>query len=158
MLGDNDGNRRRTLKFWLNLTSSAIRLSISFFMSACFFLRSRSFSFDTKSRNAGTASTAGYNIYRASNVPVNLYLPCASTQASAGRRTLPPAAGAGEGVFGGGVPVAVWVLPTMEPSGAFTATLGTSDLGLRTVVGFMPGLRAPGGTYAFTLRTTAPYL
>lgn len=53
-------NATRTLKLLLNLTSSAIRLSISFFIKACFFLINRSFSFETKLRNAGIGSAPGY--------------------------------------------------------------------------------------------------
>ena len=50
----------RTLNDWLNLTSSAIRLSISLFMSACFFFMSLSFSFVTKLRKAGNGSAEDY--------------------------------------------------------------------------------------------------
>jgi hypothetical protein len=46
----------RTLKFWLNFTRSAMRLSMSFLIIACRFCASRCFSLVTKSRNAGTAS------------------------------------------------------------------------------------------------------
>lgn len=48
-----------TLKLWLNLTSSDMRLSISFLTMACRFWVSRCFSFVTKSRNVGIKSDGG---------------------------------------------------------------------------------------------------
>lgn len=50
----------RTLNVWLNLTRSAILLSISFFINACFFFISLSFSIETKLRKAGTGSAEDY--------------------------------------------------------------------------------------------------
>jgi hypothetical protein len=47
------------LKLWLNLTSSAIRLSISLLTNACLFRLSLCFSFVTKSRKAGKGSAGG---------------------------------------------------------------------------------------------------
>ncbi len=44
------------------------------------------------------------------------------------------------------------------PSGPLTETLGTSIFAALLAAGGAPGLRAPGGTYAFVPRTTAPYL
>lgn len=49
-----------TLKSRLNLTSSAMRLSISLLTSACLFCVRRCFSLVTKSRNAGRGSAGGY--------------------------------------------------------------------------------------------------
>jgi len=45
-----------SLKVWLNLSNSALRLSISLLTRACFFWVKRWRSFVTKSRNAGTGS------------------------------------------------------------------------------------------------------
>lgn len=74
-----------------------------------------------------------------------------------GQRTLDEdGLGAGEGVLEGtgDVPDA-----TLVPSGPFTDTLGMSGLGASPgVAPLETDLRAPGGTYAFVPRTTAPYL
>ena len=113
------------------LTRSERRLSISLFISACFFFRSRSFSVETKFRKAGTASAGCF----------------AAVPLGAGEGTLLPV----------GVDAVVALADTAVPSGALTATFGSSDLagGVVTVPAV---LRAPGGTYAFAPRTTAPYL
>ena len=110
------------------LTRSDSRLSISLFIKACFFFRSRSFSVETKFLNAGTASAG-----------------CLAAPLGAGEGTL----------LADGVDEVV-ALGTAAPSGALTATFGSSDFtgGVTDVA----VLRAPGGTYAFAPRTTALYL
>lgn len=75
--------------------------------------------------------------------------------------TLAALAGAGDAGF--------WVSLTVEPSGPFTDTLGISGLaGDAALAGtgvpvpdagtVVTAFRAPGGTYALALLTTAPYL
>ena len=105
-----------------------MRLSISLFIKACFFFRSRSFSVETKFLNAGTASAG-----------------CLAAPLGAGEGTL----------LADGVDEVV-ALRTAAPSGALTATFGSSDF--TGGVTDAAVLRAPGGTYAFAPRTTAPYL
>jgi hypothetical protein len=51
---------KQTLKLWLNLMRSVIRLSISFLTIACLLRLSLCFSFVTKSRKAGKGSAGGY--------------------------------------------------------------------------------------------------
>lgn len=121
-----------------------MRLSISFFISACFFFNNRSFSFDTKLRNAGTASAVGFRPLSLTTVlePMHnhstLFVPAAAVFLAASAFSLPLSSEAA------------------VPSGPLTDTRGTS---LPSTVGpTWPVLRAPGGTYAFALRTTAPYL
>ena len=102
------------------LTRSDRRLSISLFIKACFFLRSRSFSVDTKFRKAGTASAG---CFAAADPP-----------------------GAGEGtLLAVGVDEVVVLVETAEPSGALTATFGSSVFA-GGVVAVPAVLRAPGGT------------
>lgn len=121
-----------SLKDLEKLTRSERRLSISLFIKACFFFRSRSFSVETKFLNAGTAS--------------------------AGCLAVLEVLGAGDGtLLAEGVDEVV--VETAVPSGALTATFGSSVLaGGVVVIPAAPVLRAPGGTYAFAPRTTAPYL
>jgi hypothetical protein len=150
---------KRTLKLWLNFMRSAMRFSRSFLTSAWRFCVSRCFSSLTKSRNAGSASAGGWRGARSISTHT------LSKREAERARTL----GAGLGV----------PLGTLLPSGALTATFGTSfsfsfsalslpssfppAAAAATADGAVepfvdPALRAPGGTYAFWPLTTAPYL
>ena len=135
-----------------------MRLSISLLTSAWRFCVKRCFSSFTKSRKAGSGSAGGF---------------------------APWPFGAGDGAL---LDAGLAPVPEIAvPSGPFTATLGTAAdfslspfacVGLGTGLvaeaamlagnscagpgedeaGGKPGRRAPGGTYAFCPRTTAPYL